>query len=199
MKLTRNIRVSFFILLPVYRSSIIPPLRLVFLMWLFFSIQLYIKMDLGFLGILPLKWRGLIGVITAPLIHGSIEHLVSNTFPVLFLGAAVYIFYDRIAPQVFLQCYFFTNILVWVFGRPYYHIGASGLVYALASFLIFFGIFRRNPRSIIISLIVLLIYGGLIYGIFPQNEFVSWESHLMGFLVGIGAAFTMSKLKKVTS
>ncbi|MEQ8470428.1 MAG: rhomboid family intramembrane serine protease [Marinoscillum sp.] len=156
-------------------------------------------MDLGFLGILPLKWRGLIGVITAPLIHGSIEHLVSNTFPVLFLGAAVYIFYDRIAPQVFLQCYFFTNILVWVFGRPYYHIGASGLVYALASFLIFFGIFRRNPRSIIISLIVLLIYGGLIYGIFPQNEFVSWESHLMGFLVGIGAAFTMSKLKKVTS
>ena len=175
-------------------------MRLVFFMWLFYSIQLYMHIDLGFLGIKPLTLRGTIGILTAPLVHGNLTHLVSNTFPVLFLGAAIYLFYDRIAPQVFLQCYFFTNILVWVFGRQdFYHIGASGLVYALASFLIFFGIFRRKFRSIIISIIVLLAYGGLIYGILPQNSYVSWESHLMGFIVGLGSAFTMSKISKVYS
>ncbi|MEP5791768.1 MAG: rhomboid family intramembrane serine protease [Cyclobacteriaceae bacterium] len=175
-------------------------MRLVFLMWLFYSIQLYMHMDLGFLGIKPLTTRGLIGILTAPLIHGSIPHLVSNTFPVMFLGATIYLFYDRIAPQVFLQCYFFTNILVWFFGRSdFYHIGASGLVYALASFLIFFGIFRRQFRSIIISVVVLIVYGSLVYGILPQNGYVSWESHLMGFIVGMGAAFGMSKIRKVYS
>ncbi|MEQ9307716.1 MAG: rhomboid family intramembrane serine protease, partial [Marinoscillum sp.] len=70
---------------------------------------------------------------------------------------------------------------------------------ALASFLIFFGIFRRKPRSIFISIVVLIIYGGLIYGIFPQNEFVSWESHLMGFIVGIGAAVSFSKFTRISS
>jgi membrane associated rhomboid family serine protease len=188
-----------FFSLPMYRSSVIPPLRLVFLMWLSFSIQLYGQIDLGFLGILPRTVSGLIGILAAPLIHGSVSHLVSNTFPVLFLGSAVYIFYDRIATQVFFHGYFLTNVLVWVIGRPYYHIGASGLVYALASFLIFFGIFRRNFRSILISTIVLLIYGGLIYGIYPQDSFVSWESHLMGFIVGMGSAFGLSKIRKVYS
>lgn len=169
-------------------------------MWLFYSIHLYMHMDLGFLGIKPLSLKGAIGILTAPLIHGTIPHLVSNTFPVMFLGAAIYLFYDRIAPQVFLQCYFLTNLLVWFFGRPdFYHIGASGLVYALASFLIFFGIFRRQIRSIIISLIVLVAYGGLIYGILPQDGYISWESHLMGFIVGMGAAFGMSRVRKVYS
>lgn len=184
----------------VFRKSIVPPLRLVFLMWLLFTIQLYSHIDLGFLGIKPQTLHGAIGILTAPLIHGNLSHLVSNTFPVIFLGSAVYLFYDRIASAVFLQCYFFTNILVWIFGRSdYYHIGASGLVYALASFLIFFGIFRRNFRSMIISIMVLLVYGGLVYGILPRSTYISWESHLMGFLVGLGSAYTMSKISKVYS
>ncbi|HCX21349.1 MAG: rhombosortase [Flammeovirgaceae bacterium] len=169
-------------------------------MWLFYSIQMSAHIDLAFLGIKPLTLKGAIGIFTAPLIHGSASHLASNTFPILFLGAALYLFYDRIASQVFLQCYLFTNILVWFFGRSdFYHIGASGLVYALASFLIFFGIFRRKFRSMIISIVVLLVYGGLIYGILPQNTYISWESHLMGFLVGMGSAFGMSKITKVYS
>ncbi|WP_421895482.1 rhomboid family intramembrane serine protease [Marinoscillum sp.] len=199
MKKSCHWQLFLFLSILVHKSSIIPPLRLVFLMWLSFSIQLYGQVDLGFLGTLPRTVSGLTGILTAPLIHGSFSHLVSNTFPVLFLGSAVYIFYDRIATQVFFHGYFLTNVLVWVIGRPYYHIGASGLVYALASFLIFFGIFRRNFRSIIISSIVLIIYGGLIYGIYPQNTFISWESHLMGFIVGMGSAFGLSKIRKVYS
>lgn len=174
-------------------------MRLVFLMWLVFSIEFVTGFDLGFLGIDPRTFSGLVGVLFAPMIHGSIEHLVSNTFPVLFLGAALYLFYDRIASQVFIHCYFFTNILVWIIGRPYYHIGASGLVYGLAAFLIFFGIFRRNFRSIIISVLVILFYGGIIYGIFPTQSFISWESHLMGFIVGMGSAYGFSKIKIVNS
>lgn len=181
----------------MYKTSIIPPLRIAFLMWLFFAIQVYFTVDLGFLGILPRTFFGLIGIFTAPLVHGTTGHLISNTFPLLFLGMTLYIFYDRIATRVFFQCYFFTNILVWIFGRPFYHIGSSGLVYALATFLISFGIFRQNPKSIFISLTILLLYGGLIYGIFPQNLNVSWESHLLGAIVGVGNAFGMSKVFKI--
>lgn len=179
--------------------SIVPPLRLVFLMWLFFSIQLYTGVDLGFLGIRPRTAMGLIGIFTAPLIHGTVEHLASNTFPLLFLGTALYVFYDRIATSVFLQCYFFTNIMVWIFARPFYHIGASGLIYALASFLIFFGLFRRDFRALAISLIVILCYGGLIYGIFPANPQVSYESHLLGGIVGMASAYSMSKIRRFHS
>ncbi len=180
------------------RSSIIPPLRLVFFMWLVFTIQLYSHTDLGFLGILPRTLPGLIGVFTAPLIHGNTAHLISNTFPVIFLGSTIYLFYSRIASLVFIQSYFLTNLLVWIFGRSFYHIGASGLVYALASFLIFFGIFKSNIRSILISVIILIIYGGLVYGIFPFNNNISWESHLFGAVTGIGVAYGMSKIKNVT-
>ena len=168
-------------------------------MWLCFTIQLYSGVDLGFLGIYPRTIHGLMGIFTAPLVHGSTTHLISNTFPLLFLGTTLYLFYDRIATQVFFHCYFFTNILVWLFGREYYHIGASGLVYSLAGFLIFFGMFRRKPRSIVISVIIILLYGGLVYGIVPQNNYISWESHLMGAIVGAGSAFGMSRIQNVNS
>lgn len=181
------------------RSNIIPPLRLVFFLWLIYSIQTFFFVDLGFLGILPRSLRGLLGIFTAPLVHGSLTHLISNTLPLLFLGSTVYIFYNRIASSVFIQSYILTNVLVWIFARPFYHIGASGLVYALATFLIFFGIFRRNFRSILISLVIMLIYGGLIYGIFPHNDRVSWESHLFGALTGVGIAYGMSRVQTTYS
>lgn len=179
------------------RATLVPPIRLVFIIWVMFTYQTYSGIDLGFLGILPLTVNGLIGVFTAPLIHGNLSHILSNTFPLLFLGTTVYFFYSRIASQVFIQCYFLTNLLVWVIGRPFYHIGASGLVYALAFFLISLGIFRRDFRSLLISVIILFVYGGLVYGLSPQLVNISWESHLMGAVVGIGTASAMSKWKKI--
>lgn len=179
----------------MYRTSIVAPLRLVFLMWLLYSAQDYFNIDLGFLGVLPRTFKGLLGVFTAPLIHGNVTHLISNTFPVLFLGVTVYYFYNKIASRVFLQSYFFTNILVWIFGREFYHIGASGLVYALAAFLISYGLLKRETIGIIISVVILISYGGLVYGISPQNSSISWESHLFGAIVGVGTAIGLRKVK----
>lgn len=180
----------------MHKSGIVPPLRLCFFMWLVFTIEFYLKVDLGYLGIYPRDLTGLIGVVMAPLIHGNFNHLVSNTIPLLVLGGSLFFFFPSIAMRVFLQSYFFTNLLVWVFGRPFYHIGASGLIYALASFLVFYGLFKRNFKSVIISAIVIFSYGGMAYGLLLLDDRISWESHLMGAVVGLVSAYTITKFNK---
>jgi len=180
-------------------ESFVIPFRFVFLMWAAFFLNMFTHFDLAILGIYPRKFTGLIGILFAPMIHGNVIHLLSNTFPLLFLGTVLFMFYDKIARQVFYQCYFLTNLLVWIFARPSYHIGASGLVYGIAAFLIFFGLFKKDFKSLIISIIILILYGSLVYGILPVQEGVSWESHLLGAIVGIGTASQMSKVKYVSS
>ncbi|MCX8490746.1 MAG: rhomboid family intramembrane serine protease [Cyclobacteriaceae bacterium] len=181
----------------VFDSSAIP-FRLVFVMWLSFSIQFFYQIDLGFLGIKPRSFSGLIGIFTAPLIHGSYMHLLSNTFPLLFLGTLLFFFYDRIGTIVFFRCYLFTNLLVWVFSpRVSYHIGASGLIYGLAAFLIVFGVLRQDFLSILISIAVVIAYGGIFYGVMPMDPRVSWESHLAGALVGSITAFNLADKKRI--
>lgn len=175
-------------------GSSVVPFRVVFLMWLVFFLEIY-GWPLGNLGIHPRTLSGLIGIATAPLIHGNLSHLISNTVPLIFLGSTLFFFYHRIAGSVFFRSYFWTNILVWLFARPANHIGASGVVYALAFFLIFFGIFRRDAISILISVLTLLLYGGVFYGVLPTDPVVSWESHLAGALVGITSAVTFSSKK----
>lgn len=178
-----------------FGSSIVP-FRLVFLMWLAFTLEYFYGWQFSLFGIIPRSFPGLIGIFTAPLLHGSVYHLVSNTVPLLFLGSVLYFFYPTLAPTVFYRAYFWTNILVWLFARPLsVHIGASGVIYALAFFLIFFGIFYRDFRSLLISTIVLLFYGGIFYGVLPSEPHISWESHLSGALVGIATAITLSKKK----
>lgn len=179
--------------------GIIVPSRIVFFMWAIFFMEFTFHVDLSRFGILPRTAIGLLGVVTSPLLHGSVAHLISNTMPLLFLGTTLYMFYDRIADWVFLQCYFFTGILVWIFGRTSIHIGASGLIYGLASFLMFIGFFRQDFRSILISLLVIFLYNGLFYGILPMQPGVSWESHLLGGVVGFIAAVNAGKMKRVNS
>ncbi len=176
-------------------SSLIFPMRFVFLMFAVFTVEQYSGIDFGFLGIYPLSIEGLIGIFTAPLIHGSPEHILSNALPLLLLGGILFYFYQAIAVRVFLHCYFFTNILVWALGRPFYHIGASGLVYGLAFFLISFGFFHRNLRSLLISAGTIMLYGGLVYTVFPLDERVSYESHLFGAITGLVTAFTLRNFR----
>ena len=180
-------------------SSIIVPARLVFLMWAVYFVDTLYPVDFAVFGILPRTVHGLIGILTAPLLHGSVAHLVSNTMPVLILGTVLYMFYDRIASRVFVQCYFYTGALVWMFGRASFHIGASGLIYGLASFLVFFGLFRRDFQSLLISIIIIIFYGSIFYGVLPSQGGVSWESHLMGGIVGFFNAVTTSTRKQVSS
>lgn len=158
-------------------------------MWLFFTVETTLGLDLGYMGIKPRTWDGTLGIVTAPLLHGNLWHIVSNTFPMLFLGVVLYLFYSKIATQVFLQVYVFSGILVWLFARPLYHIGASGVAYGLAAFLMSMGFFRRDVKSIFITLVIIFMYGGLIYGVLPLREGVSWEGHLFGALVGVVSAY----------
>jgi membrane associated rhomboid family serine protease len=180
-------------------ESFVIPFRLVFIMWAAYVLGMMVNFDLALLGIYPRTFTGMIGILFAPMIHGSLVHLISNTLPLLFLGTVLFMFYDQIARKVFFQCYFFTNILVWIFARSSYHIGASGLVYGIAAFLISFGIFKKDFKSLIISVIILLLYGSLIYGILPLQQGVSWESHLLGAVVGVLTASQMSKMKLIGS
>jgi membrane associated rhomboid family serine protease len=181
----------------VFGSSVVP-FRLVFLMWAAFYVEYMFGFPISAFGIVPRTLLGLVGVFTAPLIHGDILHLISNTIPMLFLGVVLFFFYNPIGAPVFFRAYFWTNILVWLFARPANHIGASGVVYALAFFLIFFGLFRRDFLSIFISVVVLVLYGGVFYGVLPTDPRVSWESHFAGALVGIASAVNFSNKKRVS-
>jgi len=180
-----------------YLRSLVIPFRMIFIMWAVFFVNAIYTFDLSVFGIIPRQPIGLIGVLAAPLLHGSLTHLVSNTLPLLFLGTTLFFFYPRIAVKVFFQIYIISGFLVWLLARPSIHIGASGLIYGLAAFLISFGIFRKDLKSLIISIIITLIYGGLIYGILPNQPGISWESHLMGGVVGVVIAMRFSKLKRV--
>lgn len=180
-----------------FGSSVVP-FRLVFFMWAAFYLEYTFGWPLTLFGIHPRTLFGLIGIVTAPLLHGSLLHLVSNTVPMLFLGSVLFFFYRRIGGDVFIRAYFWTNLLVWLFARPANHIGASGVVYALAFFLIFFGLFRRDFLSLFISIVVVILYGGVFYGVLPTDPFISWESHFAGALVGIMTAVTYARQKKVS-
>jgi membrane associated rhomboid family serine protease len=184
---------------PFFNSSTAIPLRLVFIMWCIFLIQEAYNLSFAGFGIFPRDLFGIIGIFTAPWIHGNMLHIVSNTIPLLFLGTTLFVFYSRIATKVFFQCYIYTGILVWMLARPTFHIGASGVVYAIAFFLIFFGMFRKDFRSLFISIVIVFFYGGLFYGILPTQPGISWESHLLGGITGTLCAVYYSKAKRVSA
>ena len=171
------------------------PLRLALIMVLFFLVQHYLQVDLRFLANVPRTLEGLLGIPFSPLVHINYFHLLSNLFPLLCLGTAVFWFYGKVANDVLLRCYFVPQVLVWMFARPHAHVGSSGLFYGLAFFLIFLGFFRKDFKSLIISIVILLFFGGLFYGVLPSESGISWESHLAGVIAGGLTAFEFSKKK----
>jgi len=158
----------------------------VFLMWLVKIIEVLFETDFSFLGIYPLEAKGLPGIILSPLIHENFKHLFDNSLPLFFLATAVFYFYSEVALKVFFWNYLLTGFFVWLTGREAYHIGASGLVYGLASFLFFSGIIRRYFRLTALSLLIVFLYGSMVWGMLPEfYKNVSWESHMLGFVSGI--------------
>jgi len=173
-----------------FRRGIWISVTFILLLWTVQAFEVAFSMDLREFGILPRTLKGTIGIITGPLIHGDFFHLVSNTFPLIILGVGLFYFYHKIAFEVILIIYIMTGFWVWVVARDAYHIGSSGLVYGLLAFLFFSGLLRRDAKTLAVSLVLLFIYGGnMIYGIFPVNEAISWESHLMGALSGMFCAY----------
>lgn len=178
------------------KRSLRLPVLFTLLMWLLHILRIYFRVDAVPFGIHPRDLSALPGILFCPLVHGSWEHLLSNTIPLLILGTVLFLIYDKIALKVWWLNYFLTGSLVWLFARDSYHIGASGIIYGLASFLLFSGFFRMDIRSIAIASAVAIFYGGMVWGILPIQPGVSWESHLSGGIVGLLLAFLFRNAQK---
>jgi len=170
------------------RSLIIPFIVLA-LMWIIFAVDQIFNLDLGQYGIVPLTPMGLIGIVTSPLLHANLAHIAANSIPFLVLFAGLFYYYNDLAWKIISLSWLLTGIGVWCFARgEASHIGASGIIYALALFHFISGIIRKNNRLAAFSLLVTFLYGSLVWGIFPNfllKENISWESHLMGGVSGI--------------
>lgn len=162
---------------------------LLVVIWSVFFFEYLTTIDLSWLGVYPRTVTGLIGIATAPFVHGDMNHLISNSLPLFLLISLVYFFYKPMFYRVLFFGWIITGFWVWVMARPSYHIGASGIVYMLASFLFFSGMFRKSFRHVAVSLIIVFLYGSLIWGVFPFEWTVSWESHLSGGVAGLMLAY----------
>lgn len=154
-------------------------------MWISFLVDWVLPADFATLGILPRHLSGLVGILRAPFIHGNWSHLISNTGAIWTLSLVLFWFYDKIAWKVWFQAAIMDGALVWLLARTSYHIGMSGVIFALLGFLLAIGIFRFSIKTLVVATIVFFLYGGAIWGVLPSNPHVSWEAHLFGFVSGI--------------
>lgn len=175
-----------------FHSMIFPGL-LVLVLWIIKLIEVSFQVSFADYGLLPQSLVGLRGILFSPLLHADWAHLSSNSVPLFLLSAGLFYYYDKKAPVIFVLCWLVTGLWVWIFAVDTgTHIGASGVVYALATFHFTGGILRREPRMMAFSLLVAFLYGGMVWGIAPDffpGKNISWQSHLLGGLAGILIAF----------
>tara|TARA_R110000868_G_scaffold303534_1_gene564017 strand:- start:4918 stop:5658 length:741 start_codon:yes stop_codon:yes gene_type:complete len=176
------------------------PLLAVLSIWTVYWFEIRFQVNFNDYGIYPRTLKGLRGIILSPFLHASVEHLYNNTIPLAILTASLIYFYRSIAFKVLLGGIIISGFITWLIGRPSYHIGASGLIYVLVSFIFFKGIISKHYRLVALSLIVVFIYGSTLWYIFPVKDGISWEGHLGGFITGLFLAFVLKaplpKIKK---
>lgn len=172
----------------IARSAILPALT-VLVLWLVYLLDKGLDLELYRWGVLPRTLAGLPGVIFSPFIHGDMEHVFNNSVPVFLLGWSLIYFYPRKAGNVVLVSWLVSGIWVWISARGNYHIGASGVVYGLAAFLFVSGLLRKQRTLMALSMLVVFLYGSMVWGIFPIVPRMSWESHLWGGVSGVLMAF----------
>ena len=171
------------------RIALIPTIVFISFLWLLLFLDITLDLQFYKLGVYPLKLEGLTGILLSPLIHSSVKHLFSNTIPLLVLMWCLFYFYSEIAYKTFLLLWLLSGLFTWIIGREAWHIGASGIVYSLSSFLFFSGLFRKHIPLIAISLIVAFLYGSNVWNMLPWSMYldatVSWEGHLSGGVSGL--------------
>lgn len=163
-------------------------LLLVVALWLIEGVNNATGHRLDVFGIYPRTLPGLLGIPFWSLLHGSVTHLAVNTTPLAILGWCVALRGGATLWRVSALVTVVGGAAVWLVGRPAYHIGSSALVFGYFGFLVAMGIYEQSLRSLLLGTFALFFYGGLIFGILPFHGFISWEGHLFGLLVGIGAA-----------
>ncbi|HRE96225.1 MAG TPA: rhomboid family intramembrane serine protease [Flavobacteriales bacterium] len=147
-------------------------------------------------GVRPQTLKGLAGIFFSPFIHDpkDVSHLINNSLPLLFLGWALFYFYRELSWKVLAWIWFLSGFWVWIAVQDEsVHIGASGIVYGLASFLFFSGVIRRQRNLMGLTLIVSFFYGGMVWGVFPYDLRISWQSHLFGGIAGLILAIVYRK------
>ena len=154
-----------------------------------------VPIDLSNFGIVPRTIRGLAGILFAPFLHANYFHLMSNTIPAFVLLLVLILFYKKESPIVILLSIVMGGALVWIFGRSASHVGISGLIYSMAAFLITAGFIKKDIKSLLLSIVIIVLYGGLIWGIFPGRFWISWEGHFFGAIVGVVIAFYLFRKK----
>jgi len=165
------------------------PLYLVLSLWIVYWFEVRNGYNFNSFGVYPRSLSGLKGILFSPFIHGDIKHLYHNSAPLFVLLFSLLYFYRSIAWKVFIYGTLCTGLITWVIARKSYHIGASGIIYLLFSFIFFSGIIRKNYRLVAVSLMVIFLYGSMVWYLLPVKESVSWEGHLSGFLSGLVMAF----------
>ncbi len=164
---------------------IIYPVFFVLTIWLVFWFEVRFGFNFSKYGVYPQTLKGLRGVVLSPFLHGDIKHIYHNTIPLFVLSMALFYFYKPIAWKVILFGILFSGFFTWCIGRPSYHIGASGLIYVLVSFTFFKGVFAKHYRLIALSLLIIFLYGSMIWYAIPVKEGISWEGHLSGLVTGL--------------
>lgn len=169
------------------------PIFFLMLIWVVFWLQVRFFPVIKTWGIVPQTLTGLRGIVFSPFIHSDMEHIYHNSIPLVVLTMALFYFYRPIAWKVLLYGILLSGLITWVIGRPANHIGASGLIYVLVSFIFFKGIFAKHYRLIALSLMIIFLYGSMIWYVFPIKDGMSWEGHLGGLITGFFFALILKK------
>lgn len=169
------------------------PVLFIFSIWFIYWVEIRFGYNFNKYGIYPRDLSGLRGILFSPFIHSDTKHLFNNSIPLFVLSLSLLYFYQSVAKKVLFLGALFTGLLTWIIARESYHIGASGVVYLLFSFIFFSGVFKHHFRLIAVSLVTIFLYGSMIWFLFPVEGRISWEGHLSGFLVGLIFAFIYRK------
>lgn len=164
------------------------PLYIVGSLWVSFILnKLLFFVEFNRFGLIPRSAWGLVGIFTQPFLHGNWKHLTANSVPLLFLLYFLIILFPKKYIEILIALTVSSGGLLWILGRRAIHIGASGLIYAIATFIVSYAVFKRDKKAIIMSLVVLFLYSGLVWGVLPiiNGPSVSWDGHLMGAVAGI--------------